>query len=359
MGNCGSMKRIVDQRFVGAWMTDIDDTIILSGEMPDENWIRWISEKIERLNRHNILWIPMSGVAIVKLGPRILYRLPERVLDSVLYYGGDGSQKYYFDTEKKEWAEDHEYKRVFSDAQTLAVIGKDEFIKAVTAKEKTGAASAEERYEKAKTELKAGGFDSDDGILCVMKKMLADNGYDPALSETYFRGGSVSWMMLGDISAEPYRTKKAVEVRKRLIGYAEKKLQEEGYLKRFGKEGINIPFHGARGIKFVMMGNDKERGTRDLIEKECIPAENIIFAGNELFAGGNDNMIRNIERVTLLSVGEKTDPGKYVIDNTHGGIEANNLWMDAICDRLDSGDGWAEILEEVRENGLRWLETKK
>ncbi len=70
-------------------------------------------------------------------------------------------------------------------------------------------------------------------------------------------------------------------------------------------------------------------------------------------------MIRNIEGVTLLSVGEKTDPGKYVIDNTHGGIEANNLWMDAICDRLDSGDGWAEILEEVRGNGLRWLETKK
>ncbi|MDX9801374.1 MAG: hypothetical protein RBT69_08575 [Spirochaetia bacterium] len=342
--------RITESRFTGAWMTDIDDTIIRSGEMPDEAWIKWISSKIEKLNRHNILWIPMSGVAIVKLGPRILYRLPDEILDSVLYYGGDGSQKYYYDSKSRKWAEDLEYKRVFTDEQTLAVIGKDEFLKTV---------HDGERYEKAASRLadggfKSGKFKSEDGILTTMKKMLSDAGYDPALSETYFRGGSVSWMMLGDISADPYKTEKAANVRKKLIEYAEKTLEEEGHLKRFGKEGINIPFHGARGIKFVMMGNDKERGTRDLVENEEIKAENIVFAGNELFAGGNDNMIRKVGGVTILSVGEKTDPGENVIA-AGDGIDANNLWLDKICALLDKGEKWEDILADIRERGKKWI----
>lgn len=341
-------KRITDCRFTGAWMTDIDDTIIKSGEMPDENWVKWISSKIEKLNSHNILWIPMSGVALVKLGPRILYRLPENILDSVLYYGGDGSQKYYYDKASGKWEEDLDYKRVFTDEQALAVIGKEEFLKTVHDKG---------RYEKAASALAAGGFKAEEGILDTMKKMLSDNGYDPGLSETYFRGGSVSWMMLGDISADPYKTEKAARVREKLIEYAEKTLEKEGFLKRFGKEGINIPFHGARGIKFVMMGNDKERGTRDLVEKEGIKPENIVFAGNELFAGGNDNMIRKVKGVTILSVGEKTDPGEHVIAAGEG-IEANNLWLDRICGLLDKGEKWEDIFAAIRTQGKNWIGNK-
>ncbi len=356
MSDNAAGERITDKRFKGAWMTDIDDTIIMSGEMPDDKWIKWIAQRIERLNRHNILWIPMSGVAIVKLGPRILYRLPENVLDGVLYYGGDGSQKYYFNGKEGKWAEDVDYQRVFTDAQALAVIGRDEFLKAVSAFKGNSAssASAVERYDRAYGELKKGGFNSDEGILCVMKKMLAENGFNPDFSETYFRGGSVSWMMLGDISAEPYKTKEAAAARKQLIDYAEKRLAEEDYLKRFGKAGVNIPFHGARGIKFVMMGNDKERGTRDLMKKEEIKPESIIFAGNELFAGGNDNMIRNVKGVTLLSVGDKTDSGEFIIDCAGGGIEANNKVMDKICDLLDNGGNWDEILKTARLQGKSW-----
>ena len=67
----------------GAWMTDIDDTLIESGLMPDDKWIQWLSEKISIFKRHNIAWIPMSGVAIDKLGPRILYRLPHDLLSHV------------------------------------------------------------------------------------------------------------------------------------------------------------------------------------------------------------------------------------------------------------------------------------
>ena len=78
--------------------------------------------------------------------------------------------------------------------------------------------------------------------------------------KTYFRGGSVSWMMLGDISAEPYRTEKAEKVRKELISLSEEILSEYNGLESLGDTAIHIPFHGARGIKFVLKGNDKERG---------------------------------------------------------------------------------------------------
>ena len=141
-----------------------------------------------------------------------------------------------------------------------------------------------------------------------MKLILNKHGYDADMSETYFRGGSVSWMMLGDISAEPYKTEKAAEVRKEIISFAEKKLEELNWLSDIGERKIIIPFPGARGIKFVLKGNSKEKATRNIISTEGISAENIVFAGNEFFKGENDNMIRNIDGITLLSVGEKTDP---------------------------------------------------
>ncbi len=68
-----------------------------------------------------------------------------------------------------------------------------------------------------------------------MKLILKKHGYDTDMSETYFRGGSVSWMMLGDISAEPYKTEKAAEVRKEIISFAEKKLEELNWLSDIGE----------------------------------------------------------------------------------------------------------------------------
>lgn len=336
----GSAKsqRISPAHFIGAWMTDIDDTIIPSGVSPDEGWVRWISEKIACLANHRILWIPMSGVAIAKLGPRVLYRLPEQLLAGILYYGGDGSQKYYFNPQRKNWDEDRSFSRLFTAAQALAVLGKKGFLRIFTGKE----------YRKAEEALQTGGFHSKEGILGEMKELLHREGFDPVNSETYFRGGSVSWMILGDISAEPYHEEKAQRVRRMLIEYAEKRLAKVDFLKQFGSTGINVPFPGARGIKFVLMGNDKERGTRDLITTEDIEPSRILFSGNELFHGGNDNMIRNIRGVTLLSVGERTDPGEFVVHDGVG-VSAYRRWMDRICRKLDDGLPWQEVLTQLRE----------
>ncbi|TXT50774.1 MAG: hypothetical protein FD137_229 [Spirochaetes bacterium] len=205
----------------------------------------------------------------------------------------------------------------------------------------------QKRYENAAVELRSKGFIYEEGILGEMKEVLARSGYDPGLSETYFRGGSVSWMMLGDVSAEPYKTEKAQMVRKTLFAYAEKRLAELDYLRGFGSAGVHTPFHGARGVKFVIMGNDKERGTLDLVRGEGLNPERILFTGNELYHGGNDNMIRNIPGVTLLSVGEKTDPGEYVVSGGCG-TEATRNWIEKICRCLDRGEDWEAILRDIR-----------
>ena len=44
-----------------------------------------------------------------------------------LYYGGDGSQKYFFDDSKKDWGEDNHFRSVFSDSQGIAVLGKEQY----------------------------------------------------------------------------------------------------------------------------------------------------------------------------------------------------------------------------------------
>ena len=346
------------ENYKGAWLTDIDDTLIESGVMPDDEWINWLSEKLQVFKKHNIVWVPMSGVALVKLGPRILYRLPEEVASGVLYYGGDGSEMYYFDNELKTWSSDSSFRRIFSDAQGIAVIGRDGFAKALSEKEKVLPEDSliRNRIDKAVSVLEKNDFPEDFCILNMLKKRLSEHGYNPDESETYFRGGSVSWMMLGDISAQPYKTEKAEKVRKELISLSEKILADYGSLESIGETSIHIPFHGARGIKFVLKGNDKERGTRDLAERMNISPDTMIFAGNELFDGGNDNMIRNIDGVTLLSVGEKTDPGENVFYGGHG-IEANREWMEIACKQLEEGIEWKSILDGMKNgeavNGRR------
>jgi len=339
-------------KFSGAWMTDIDDTIIESGEMPGDEWINWLSEKIRILKKYNIVWVPMSGVALVKLGPRILYRLPEDILSHVLYYGGDGSQKYYYSLAQNCWMEDEAFRTTFSDAQALAIVGLDEYRKALediyfeTSKSEV---IINKRLFDGRAILGENNIVFEPSILEEMKGILRTNSYDSDLSETYFRGGSVSWMMLGDISADPYKAEKTIKLRKELISFALKRLFINDGFRSIGKSSISIPFPGARGIKFVLEGNNKEKASRDLIEAEGIEGNSVIFTGNEIFEGGNDNMIRNIEGITLLSVGDRTDPGKNVIFGGIG-VKANNRWLNLVCDKLISGFEWEKILDSIKNS---------
>jgi len=352
------MKSITYQ---GAWLTDIDDTLVLSGEIPGKELLASLAEFIGILKEHGILWIPMSGVALVKLGPRILFHLPEALLSHVHYYGGDGSLKYYFCTDDGRWKEDDRFSRLFSDAQARMILGEEDFRSALEQEARlTGqdTAGIGPRMEQTLGFLKEKGYDPDDAVLDRLKRKLRDAGYDPSASETYFRGGSVSWMMLGDVAAEPYHKPEAAALRKELIRISRLWLQERDFLGDLGSLGIDVPFPGARGIKFVLKGNDKERAARDLLTWTGLEPEEILFAGNELFDGGNDNMLRKINGVTLLSVGDREDPGPGVIPGrrnrgglTLEGVDANRWWMDWTWKRLESGTPWKEILREMGAKG--------
>jgi hypothetical protein len=335
--------------YSGAWLTDIDDTLIESGETPDKEWIKWLAGKIEILKQHNILWIPMSGVALVKLGPRILFRLPKEVLSHVLYYGGDGSQKFLFNDNDERWEEDHKFQTVFSSSQGIAILGYEEYKNAledIYQNSESSEAIIQKILDEGMALLSEKNIAINNGLLDELKQILSNEGYDPGQSELYFRGGSVSWMIFGDISAEPYKEVKAVRVRKKIMEYAAEWLMKHDGLSSLGERPISIPFPGARGIKFVLVGNDKEKATRDIVETEGIDPHKILFVGNEIFAGGNDNMIRNIEDVSLLSVGEKTDEGRNVVFGGIG-VEANKRWMESLCDELQAGASWVELLNKM------------
>ncbi len=353
---------ILKNNVVGAWMTDIDDTLVYSGEMPDENKINQLADFISALKKHHILWVPMSGVAMVKLGPRILFRLPSEVLDHVVYYGGDGSLKYAYDESSSSWKEDHSFSCLFSDAQTYMILGDTEYRSSISELDElnnVSDAALEQKIREIREFLEKKGFGSVPSILDLLKDELKKNGVDPDLSEAYFRGGSVSWMMLGDISADPYHSDVNIALRKKLIDISKKWLAEHNHLADLGSTGINVPFPGARGIKFVLIGNDKERSAREMISCFGLEPQHVIFAGNELFDGGNDNMIRNIEDVHLLSVGDREDPGPAVINGRIkqglkliAGVEANKHWMDYVVGKLQSGEGWKSILKGIRDVAL-------
>ncbi len=68
-----------------------------------------------------------------------------------------------------------------------------------------------------------------------------------------------------------------------------------------------------------------------------------------MFDGGNDDPVRRVEGVTILSVGEKEDPG--VID---GGVQvdANHYWMETLMSKLDNGKPWPDILQALPEDAL-------
>ena len=349
---------MINNLYQGAWMTDIDDTLVLSGEMPDQSRLDAISKFTKVLKKHEILWIPMSGVAMVKLGPRILFRLPEDDFSHIYYYGGDGSLKYYFDEESKEWKEDNNFSRLFSDAQSLIVLGEMEFRESLVQLSSisgSDSSAIENQISSAKELLIKKGYDLSDCILDILKVKLDAAGIDPKLSETYFRGGSVSWMMLGDVSADPYHEESNLKLRFELIELSRKWLKDHNDLSDIGTAGISVPFPGARGIKFVLKGNDKERSARDLMRWTGLNSKELLYAGNELFDGGNDNMLRKIESVTLLSVGDKEDPGHSIVHGRIGkdgnnleGVHANLYWMDWVAGKLEKGEMWVDILEEMR-----------
>ncbi|MGA1822823.1 MAG: hypothetical protein ACMUIG_09870 [Thermoplasmatota archaeon] len=350
-------------RFRGALLTDIDDTLIPSGVTPDDEWIGWLAGFLKVLGDNDIAWIPMSGVALVKLGPRILYRLPEEVMENVIPYLGDGSQKYVYNQGNGEWEEDLRFSRRFSDSQTAAVMGITEFRNFLMKNRNNGENGIISRLETAVSDLDRFNESMDPGVKRIdpdrgligeledeleasgIRSDLEKRGYDIRDPETYFRGGSVSFMMLGDISAEPYEEEDAYEMRtEKLITHARRRLKELGNLSDLGGNGIHVPFPGARGIKFVLMGNDKERGARDLVDNEGILPESMIFLGNELFEGGNDNMMRRIPGMTLISVGKREDPG---VVNWGSGVEDTRKLFDLISGRLKEGIDLQDIIEEI------------
>ncbi|MBI9101062.1 MAG: hypothetical protein JEY99_01505 [Spirochaetales bacterium] len=345
-------------KYNGAWLTDIDDTLILSGERPSDDWISSLSDFIKVLKEYGILWVPMSGVAIVKLGDRILNRIKPELCSHVYYYGGDGSHKYYWDDLCNRWTDDILFSRLFSDAQSLMILGEIEFREALKQLKKVNSGedfSVQERIDAAHLILKTRGYSAKECILDRLKEKLLENGFNPEKAETYFRGGSISWMMLGDVSADPYHEPNNLKLRTELIRISREWLTERGFLEDLGATGIWVPFPGARGIKFVLQGNNKERASRELLEWTGLKPEQILFSGNELFEGGNDNMIRNITGVTLLSVGEKEDPGEDVISGlinekgvTLSGVDSNTWWMNFVITRLERGDSWNEILREMK-----------
>ncbi len=335
-------------KYAGAWLTDIDDTLFKSGEFPDDEQIAALADFVRVLKKHDILWAPVSGVAIEKMGPRILYRLPRDVLSHVIYYGGEGSTRHHFDEAQEQWLADPRFQRNFSDAQSLALIGRERFEAALLANRQLNLTAEEvrRRITEAEAILQQAGCADQECLVGELETLLDEAGFDAEQSETYFRGGAISWMMFGDISVEHYKDAHKTAVRTRLNDYLRKRLAELDYLTELGDSGVHMPYlHATRGIKLVLMGNDKARAAEDLIDLG-IPAEAILFTGNELFAGGNDDSVRRVEGVTLLSVGEKADPG--VIE---GGVqtEANQAWMQFITTALETGQPWQAILHALPE----------
>ena len=346
--------------FKGAWLTDVDDTLLKSGFRPGDEWIGELAGFVSKLKSHGILWAPVSGVALGKMGPRMLYRLPEELLSHVCYFGGEGSTRSHYDVASGKWVDDPVFKRHFSDAQALAVIGEQE-LRAWFAHHYHTDDLHDVRIDghiaDAQAIIEEKGFAGMPCIVDQMKAKLEEHGFDSTRSETYFRGGALSWMMFGDISVQHYKGERETEVRMAISHFIRDRLEELDHLRALGDNGIGMPYmHATRGIKLVLMGNDKGRAAEELAHVMGIPADHILFVGNELFEGGNDDTVRRVEDVVLLSVGEKEDPG--VID---GGVQvgANRHWMDWIIAELDRGVEWPEILKQLPAEAERKLVTDR
>jgi 2-phosphoglycerate kinase len=351
----------------GAWCSDIDDTVILSGKMPSKSQMKSINNFVRALAKKNVAWIPMSGVAFDKIHPRILDMIDPELKKHVIFYGGDGSSRYYYNPQEEQWEKDSNFERFLSDAQALAIMGTEEFKKQlglnISAEKKLPSddeyikRKVKDRTEDAQKILKKNGFHTCRGIIDDLKDILKSRGFDPSNAQAYYRVGSVSWMMLGDIDAESYAKPDAKRVREELLSMVDERLAASDYLMRLSPEGTRVikPFPGARGIKFVLDKNSKERCICDIIENQGLLPEEILFAGNELFDGGNDFVVANIERVNLLSFGHKTAPG---IPYGGFGVDANQAWYDLLSGMLDKlpadgGQTWVEILSRIQTGQIQ------
>lgn len=345
------------KQYKGAWLTDIDDSLLGSGDTPDDIWMASLVRFITVLKHHNILWAAVSGVAISKMGPRLLNRLPENILSHVIYYGGEGSAKSIFDFKENVWVDITSFSRTFSDAQALALIGEQRLIKALSQEK-----SVPQRITAAKQILAEHHFKGG-CLIDEMTAQLASSGFKSGRAETYYRGGALSWMMLGDISVEHYKGERETSVRHQIGDACYCWLEQHKFLKHLGNDAAIMPYrHATRGIKIVLHGNDKGRAAEDLIHHHQIPANAILFVGNELFDGGNDNSVRRIVGLNILSVGEKQDAG--VID---GGVQikANQDWMDWFSEQnLNCGKTWIEALQALPDRAknlalIRRIDSEK
>jgi hypothetical protein len=177
-------------RFNGAWVTDIDDTLLESGAHPTQAWIEAQVAFIRKLQTLNIVWVPMSGVAIEKAGPRLIYRFPHDVRSHVIYYGGDGSAKLSYDLKSDQWLEDQSFKRHFSDAQAMAIIGEKALAQVMAARLECTLSHerVQTRLREAREELAAHRIEGQKGIIAALEARLAAEGFPPDAAVTYFHG---------------------------------------------------------------------------------------------------------------------------------------------------------------------------
>ncbi|MBN2467815.1 MAG: hypothetical protein JXD19_06650, partial [Deltaproteobacteria bacterium] len=350
----------------GAWCTDIDDTVIWSGQMPTKGQVAVINNFIRALAQKNVAWIPMSGVAFEKMKPRILDKILPELKKYVIYYGGDGSTKYVYDEEEGVWENDGDFERLLSPAQAIAIMGaetfRDQLSRHLAIERQMPSTSSsivrevQQNIYAAQIILGKNRLDSTRGIIDDLKDVLRSHGFDPEKSQVYYRGGSVSWMMLGDIDADSYAQLKARTVRDELLALVDAKLERAEYLSRLSPSKTKVikPFPGARGIKFVLEGNDKERSMRDIIQTYRLLPEEIIFVGNELIDGGNDFVVTRIKGIKLLSLGKKTEAG---IPFGGFGVDANQEWYKMLSAMLsdlplEGGEMWVRILDRIENEDI-------
>jgi len=351
----------------GAWCTDIDDTVILSGKMPSESQLKSINAFVRALAAKKVAWVPMSGVSFEKIKPRILDRIDPELKEHMLFYGGDGSSRYFYNKETLGWEKDPSFERLLSDAQAIAIMGladfKAQLATLLSLEEKLPPDSdhvrrmVKKRMAEAQQVLGENGFDRRRGIIDELKDVLKTRGYNPAKADSYYRVGSVSWMMLGDIDAQSYAEPEAKQVREELLDLVDRRLRESDFLATLSETRTRVikPFPGARGIKFVLERNSKERCIRDIIENQGLFAEEILFAGNELMDGGNDYVVTRIKGLNLLSFGHKTEEN---IPFGGLGVDANQAWYDMLAGLLESlpingGETWVNLLTQIMKGEIR------
>jgi len=133
---------------------------------------------------------------------------------------------HYFNTQQQQWLAEIKYQRNLTDAQSVALIGTKRLEHALQNSTET-----KERIRNAKNILSRHKFNAEYSLIDRMEAILAKAGFDTGNSKTYFRGGAISWMMLGDISVKHYQAKKEKKIREKINRYAHAWLENKNYLR--------------------------------------------------------------------------------------------------------------------------------